>query len=218
MSASEIDDSDTFVNATSATWSTDMFHFTSNVSSKMGFGIRRFADDPYLTQNILGISPNSTLFSVLKEAGVIASRSWSMYWGYSGAPETQHDGTFVLGGYDSTKVIGKNYTFPLTYDTGCGDGLAVTITDVSITFPNGTDANLFTSASTSLKACIIPDYPVLMTLPYDPLFYNLQLAAGMPSFSQIPETHSFGPNFWGDLFSSEYESVVDVYNHYSNVS
>ncbi|KAG9757380.1 hypothetical protein KCU73_g4439, partial [Aureobasidium melanogenum] len=204
MSAAGVDASDTFVNATSDIWSTDMFHFTSNISSKVAFGIRRVntdIDKYYLDQHILGVGANSTLLSMLKEAGAIASRSWSMYWGNSGAPETQRDGVFVFGGYDSTKVTGKNYTFPLTYDSSCETGMVVSITDLELTFPNGTTADLFQAASTSLKACLVPDYPVLLTIPRDPYWENLQLAADV---LDVPEQHTTGLNFWGETFSSEY--------------
>ncbi|CAD0084697.1 unnamed protein product [Aureobasidium vineae] len=206
MSASEFDASDTFVNATSDAWSTDMFHFTTNISSKVAFGIRRASAGDYLTQHILGLGANSTLLSMLKEAGIIASRSWSMYWGNSGAPETQNDGVFVFGGYDNTKVTGKNYSFPLIYDSHCISGMVVSITDISLTFPNGTKADLFDSASSLLRACIMPDYPVLMTLPRDPYYQTLQFVAGI---SEVPEKHSFGLNFYGETYSSEYESVDD---------
>lgn len=206
MSASEFDVSDTFVNATSAIWSTDMFHFTSNISSKVAFGIRRAANiDFYHSQHILGLGASSTLLSTLKEAGIIASRSWSVYWGNSGAPDTQKNGTFVLGGYDSTKVTGQNYSFPLTYDSSCPSGLVVLIAGLSLTFPNGTTANLFQSAASSLRACIEPDYPVLITLPRDPYYDNLQLAAGIPDYSDY---RSPGINYEGVTYPSDYQSVI----------
>lgn len=204
MSASGADSSDTFVNATSDLWSTDMFQFASNMSCKVSFGIRRVSGGDYLTQHMLGLGANSTLLSTLKKAEIIASRSWSMYWGNSGAPETQNDGIFVFGGYDKTKTTGKNYTFPLTYDSNCPSRMMVSINDISLTLPNGTNAGLFNSAASSLRACIMPDYPVLMTLPQDPYYENLQLAAGI---SEAPEQHSFGLNFFGETYSSEYESV-----------
>lgn len=212
MSASGVDASDTFVNATSDAWSTDTFHFTSNTSSEVAFGIRRVnTAGQYLTQHILGLGANSTLLSALKEAGIIASRSWSMYWGNSGAPATQSDGVFVFGGCDSTKAQGENYTFSLTHDAHCNSGMVVSISDISLTFPNGTSTSLFTAASDSLRACILPDYPVLMTLPYNPdpeapkqYYQGLLSVTNLPEF---PETHSVGLNFWGETYSSDYESV-----------
>jgi hypothetical protein len=207
MSASGVDTSDTYVNATSDAWSTDTFHFTSNISSKAAFGIRRVnTGGDYLTQHIMGLGANSTLLNTLKESGIIASRSWSIYWGNSGAPETQNDGVFVFGGYDKSKVQGMNYSFPLTYDSHCLSGMVVSISDISLTFPNGTKGDLLGSASNLLKACIMPDYPVLMTLPRDPYYQNLQFAVGI---SEAPEQHSFGLNFYGETYSSEYESVSD---------
>lgn len=209
MNASGVDVFDTFVKNTSAIEATDMFHFTSNISSMVAFGIRRDATvDDYLAQHILGLGPNSTILSTLKQAEIIASRSWSMYWGYSGAPETQSDGIFVFGGYDSTKVTGQNYSFPLIYDSNCPSGMVVLIADVSLTFPNGTTASLFQSAASSLRACIMPSYPDLMTLPRNPYYNNLQLAAGIPDVSEVPEQHSYGINFWGDTYPSTYSSVI----------
>ncbi|KAH0365833.1 hypothetical protein KCU65_g5806, partial [Aureobasidium melanogenum] len=203
MNASEFDVSDTFVNATSAIWPTDIFHFTSNISSKVAFGIRRVANlDYYHPQNTLGLGAGSTLLTSLKEAGIIASRSWSMYWGNSGAPNTQNNGTFVLGGYDSTKVTGQNYSFPFTYDSTCPSGMVVFIADLSLSFPNGTTANLFQSAASSLKACIEPDYPVLITLPRNPYYNDLQLAADIPD---LPQQHSGGINFYGLVYPSNYD-------------
>ena len=47
----------------------------------------------------------------------------------------------------------------------------------------------------------MPDYPVLMTLPRDPYYENLQIAVGV---SEVPEQHSFGINFYGEVYPSEY--------------
>ncbi|KAF1356139.1 hypothetical protein BDV97DRAFT_341126 [Delphinella strobiligena] len=44
--------------------------------------------------------------------------------------------------------------------------MQVTIDDLELTYPNGTTASLFKgSISAALLACIVPDFPVMMTLP-----------------------------------------------------
>lgn len=51
--------------------------------------------------------------------------------------------------------------------------MVVTITDMALNFPNGTNVSIFPkSLSTALTACIVPDYPVLLTLPSDPFVDN----------------------------------------------
>ena len=66
----------------------------------------------FSAQNFLGLSKNSTLLNRLSAAGLIASRAWGYYQGWTGA-ETQHqlDGSLVLGGYDEAKTIGQNTSF-----------------------------------------------------------------------------------------------------------
>jgi hypothetical protein len=162
----------------------------------------------------MGLGANSTLLTALKETGSIASRSWSVYWGNSGAPATQTAGVFIFGGYDKTKIQGTGFTFPLSnYTTHCNSGMLLSITDISLTYPNGTNASLFAAASESLQACILPDYPVLMTLPGDATlgnnkdyYQNLLNLMGVPNDLNL---HSVGLNFWGEIFSSSY-NLVDV--------
>lgn len=150
--------------------------------------------------NALGLGTNSTILNVLKSTGRIASRTWSMFWGRDGAARTsQLDGIMVLGGYDKAKVAGKKVVQPLTTtNPACPSQLVVTITDIVLNFSNGTDASIFpASASAALQACIVPDYPVLMTLPLDPFFGNFQLLTG----TNITD-RSFGINFFGMRYSA----------------
>ena len=59
----------------------------------------------------LGSGSNSTILNALKASGQIASRSWSLFWGRTGATtNTQLKGSFVFVGYDRAKVSGANYT------------------------------------------------------------------------------------------------------------
>lgn len=143
----------------------------------------------------LGLGLKSSVLNTLYTTGKIASRSWSMFWGRTGGTEdTQLDGNFLLGGYDRAKTTGQNYTRALTpADSSCTTKMLVTITDIQINFPNGTDASLFgSSQSAAMTACIVPEYPVLMTLPSDPYFDNFEILTNASIIDR-----SFGLYYYG---------------------
>ncbi|KIH93206.1 aspartic-type endopeptidase [Sporothrix brasiliensis 5110] len=144
----------------------------------MGVPLNDLGQQGYHPMNAVGLGFNSTLLSALKASGRIASRTWSMFWGRDGADQTgQMDGVFVLGGYDSAKVVAaQKYTLPLAGAASvCPSRMVLSITDLVLNFANGTNASLFPrAASTALQTCITPDYPVLMTLPADPYFQALE--------------------------------------------
>ncbi|KAI1265538.1 aspartic peptidase domain-containing protein [Xylariaceae sp. FL1019] len=106
----------------------------------------------------------------------IGSRVWSMFYGWTGgSPDTQLDGTFMFGGYDRAKVAGEGFTQKLRWDPSCPTSMFVTIEDIVLNFPNGTDSSIVAKTSNgSFPACIVPDYPVLMTLPTNPYFDKFQ--------------------------------------------
>ena len=121
-----------------------------------------------LMMNAIGLGRNSTLLNYLVSAGAIASRTWSMWQGWTGA-DSQHqkDGTLVLGGYDAAKAFGANITQPLVPDPNCPSGLVVTVTNVVMNLLNGSNPSIVhPSAGYALRACITPDYPI-MTLSQD---------------------------------------------------
>lgn len=159
---------------------TDNLTLSSNVTLRsfpLGIALSDWGSQGYYPQMALGLGLNSSILNTLYTTGKIASRSWSMFWGRTGGTkDTQLDGNFLLGGYDRAKTTGQNYTRSLTHgNNSCTTKMLVTITDISINFPNGTDASLFgASQSAAMTACIVPDYPILMTLPADPYFYNFE--------------------------------------------
>jgi hypothetical protein len=121
----------------------------------------------YEDQAMIGLGRNSTFLNSLKNAGRIASRSWSFFWGLNGqTPATQSDGTFVIGGYDAAKVSGNNFTKAISNYKQCPSGLVVSLTDISVAFPNGTTYTLFEkSRSAALQACISPVFANAFTIP-----------------------------------------------------
>ena len=73
--------------------------------------------------------------------------SVGIFWCRTGATSrTQREGSMVFRGYDRAKVVGQPYTqFMIQGRSVCTTGMAVTITDLVLNFPNGIDASLFPS-------------------------------------------------------------------------
>ncbi|KAE8141234.1 aspartic peptidase domain-containing protein [Aspergillus pseudotamarii] len=183
------------------TWGKDDLIFNSNTTLlDFPIGIARsdWGAQGYHPQVAFGLGRNSTILNSLYTAGHIASRSWAMFWGRTGGTaDTQQDGNFVFGGFDKSKASGDNYTSDLNYSNkNCASGMLVTITDLELNFPNGTTASLFDGMqSSAILACIVPDYPVLMTLPRDPYFERFESLTN-ESFSY----RGFGVYYYGMLY------------------
>jgi hypothetical protein len=181
---------------------TDNITLNSNFTMSnfpVGIAQEDWGEQGYHPQMAVGLGSNSTILNTLKAAGKIASRSWSMFYGrIGGTSSTQLDGNFVFGGYDRAKVTGQNYTSYLTNSqtTTCTTRMIVSITDLVLNFPNGTDYSLMGGvAANAIQACLVPDYPVLMTLPLEPYFYDFQLAT-----SEDLSDRSFGLYYYGILY------------------
>ncbi|KAK3178707.1 hypothetical protein OEA41_000844 [Lepraria neglecta] len=108
----------------------------------------------------LGLGRNSTLLNVLSSVGVIASRTYGYFQGWTGAyAKYQTDGSLVLGGYDAAKVTGSNVTLPFAPSAACNNGYVITVTDIKMNLKNGSNPSIIgQSAGSSLKACIEPDF------------------------------------------------------------
>ncbi|GIJ82106.1 hypothetical protein Asppvi_000609 [Aspergillus pseudoviridinutans] len=161
-----------------------------------------WGEEGYHPQAAIGLGRNSTLLNALVSTGKIASRSWAMFWGRQGATaDAQMDGNFVFGGYDRAKASGTNFTQGLVYSNpACSTGMLVTITDISLNWKNGTTTSLYDgSQSAAMSACIVPDYPVLMTIPYEPYFKRF---TAITNDSIISFGRSFGINYYGMLYAS----------------
>ncbi|KAL4773751.1 acid protease [Aspergillus nidulans var. acristatus] len=189
-------------------WVTDDLILNDNTTlTEFPFGIARddWGAQGYHPQAAIGLGRNSTILNTLYSAGRIASRSWAMWWGRTGASmTTQQDGSFVFGGYDRAKTTGANYTDKLNYaNSKCPTGMLVTISDMVLNFANGTSASLFNDIqSSAMSACIVPDYPVLMTIPREPWFEVFETLTG-----QTISDRSFGIYYYGML----YENTSDAY-------
>ncbi|KAI0454096.1 aspartic peptidase domain-containing protein [Xylaria acuta] len=159
---------------------TDVFQLNENVTLDefaIGVALSDWLEQGYHPMMALGLGSNSTILSALKAGNQIASRVWSMFYGLTGGNENaQLDGVLVLGGYDQAKVSGRGYTLDLQPDPRCGTQMLVTIGDMILHFPNGTDHSIVAPGGGGFTACITPDFPGLMTLAYDPYFQEFQTA------------------------------------------
>ncbi|PSK59353.1 hypothetical protein B9Z65_3677 [Elsinoe australis] len=185
-----------------AQWSTDDFQLNQNTTmSRFPLGVLQVdsGEVQYAPQHILGLGRNSTILSALKSARRIASRSWGMYYGKIGVtPAGQLDGSFVIGGYDRAKTQGRGATSALGEVGRCPSEMIVTISGLLLNFPNGTDVDTFAGSSRAFQACIVPNFPLLMTMPSD-FFASLDRLWGSSTNGQ----RSTGVNFWGAAYDPE---------------
>lgn len=150
----------------------------------------------YHSQGAIGLGPNSTLLTALKEAGHISSRSYGYWWGQNGATaNAQMDGSLILGGYDAAKTQGENLTLPLKSPSlGCMSGMYMTVMDIAMSFPNGTRASLVAPGA-PLNFCLQVDFPAMMSIAIDPFYNKFEL------YSDTSHTESAtGIDWWNPLY------------------
>lgn len=175
-------------------------------SFPVGIALNDWGAQGYHPTVAFGLGANSTLLTTLKRTSKIMSRSWGLFWGRNGGTEnSQLDGSIVFGGYDRAKVSGPKYVQALSKSSGCATSLVVTISDMILNFPNGTNVSLFPqSRSTALAACIIPDYPTLLTLPFKPYVENFQALTRMNNDLE----RSFGLNYYSIRYTRGHVPLV----------
>lgn len=185
------------------TYASDDLHFLSNFTvnnHKIGLANANFKNTPKpYNQHAIGLGLNSTLLNVLKTAGTVYSKTWSMWYGITGAATNQMDGSLVLGGYDKAKVKGTNASENIVATSACSSGLQVTVSEIMLNFPNGTNAGLFARGNLGnrLAFCIYPDYPFLMSVPLTPYWTNFESLTNTQTTAR-----SFGLNFYTMLFTN----------------
>ncbi|KAJ3534674.1 hypothetical protein NM208_g7443 [Fusarium decemcellulare] len=158
----------------------------------------------YSPQHILGMGPDSTLLSSLRNAGRIASKSVGYYWGPDSA-DSKGDapGSFVLGGYDRAKTYGDGHQIEYTLGrVDCLSKMMVSISDLVLNFPNGTSRSIFPSDhdGSTLDACIYPHNPNFMKLGGDPWFDNLLAAIDNKDMGRSQRQ---GVDYWSVLLDPE---------------
>lgn len=119
-------------------------------------------------QNTLGLGRNSTLLNALSSAGVIFSRTFSIFQGWTGAQTPfQTDGSLILGGYDSAKIAGNNITLPLAVEDSCESGLVITVNNIHMNLMNGSNVSIIgESLGSAMRACIEPTFSPISLSEY----------------------------------------------------
>lgn len=130
--------------------------------------------DPSNTQANIGLGLNSTFFTALKDANRISSRSFSFWWGLNGATKNaQMDGSIVFGGYDRAKTTGSAFTKKLqTPSLTCDSGIIVSISDLSLRFPNATESTL--NGPNTVEACVQFGASSMLSLPWEPYWLRFE--------------------------------------------
>ncbi|KAK2858483.1 hypothetical protein FQN49_004682, partial [Arthroderma sp. PD_2] len=178
-----------------------------------------FPKPKVIPQNSIGLGPNSTFLNILFDQGKIASKTWSLFWGWQGLEqENQTNGSLVLGGYDKAKMVGANLTEGFSDRIGCPSSMLVYINNIAVNHADNKNTSLFTAAGSALHMCIKPDNPQV-TLPKD-VFDNLKKALpGKPiehSTGIYPTSLAYEPEkvFAGDItFTLSSGLQIRVPNH-----
>ncbi|KAF2158002.1 hypothetical protein K461DRAFT_28340 [Myriangium duriaei CBS 260.36] len=188
-------------NTSDVTWSQDIIQLGGNTTLNgypLGVLEEATGNDELAQQNILGLGANSTLLNTLKSAGRIASRSFGMFYGLTGAtPSAQMDGSLVLGGYDRAKVVGQGVATKFISNPICPTNMLVTLSGLVLNYPNGSDIDVLAEHTEPFQACILPSFPSLIAIP-DALFNALTSAWEITNTSVI----GFNDVNWATPFGS----------------
>lgn len=189
-----------------ADWTEDIVSVGSNTSmASFGFGVpQQDLNQAYTSQAQLGLGRDSSFLGALVSAGDIGTKAYSLFWGLVGGPaEKQTRGSLILGGLDRSLIADQNDNFTASLFQGnkCRSGMLVTIGDVLLNWPNGTDTSIFISSqSAAIQACIDFSFAGLISLPRNYYDSFLSLAGGSPP-DGANEAKSFGINFYTMLFN-----------------
>lgn len=166
--------SDDLKDSGNVSYGTDTFTLSSNISLEAyPFEIISGNSSKQATfLNLLGVGLNATILELLRSAGEIPSRVWSVYDGWLGTRDDQpSDGVVVLGGYDAAKVSGPNITIDFASNPTDTDAnkrncrLLVTIRNMELKFRNGTSSSMLPQDTSALSYCIFPDYQFISIIP-----------------------------------------------------
>ena len=176
----------------------------SFVVEQYPFGTPRTDKMQFLDYSVLGMGKDSSLMTMLWNQGSIASRSFSLYWGQTGTTsDHQLDGNLVIGGLDEAKTSGSNYTTKLDHSSPCPTGMLISVSDISLEFPNGTSASIMAAnIGQSINFCIAPEFP-MMTVPPD-MFDQWIEAHPQSATDGGPDARAGGfPNLWGLVYEPD---------------
>lgn len=168
----------------------------------------------YAVVHVLGLAQSSKVLDLLYTTGLIASRSWSMFWGQTGlTSDNQHDGAVVLGGIDESQITGANYTGRIQQSEYCLSGLVMDVTNLELTFPNGSSGSILDTQAQgqAVNYCILPEATTTTMLREH--FENwilLDPNAEWQYSGNSPDRVPNGPNGWGMMYPNERLPQADL--------
>lgn len=154
---------------------------------------------------MLGLGVSSRALEVAKNAGAIASNSWSLFWGQTGlTSNTAHDGAIVLGGLDETQTTGNNYTAPIRHSANCRSGMIVAVTDMTVSLPDGSSSSLLSGSvqGQSVNYCLETEFPMI-TMLSDHFAQWEDFDPSAETTGNAPDRAGGGPNVWGLIYPKE---------------
>lgn len=149
-----------------------------------------------------GLGSSSRILDAAKNAGAIASRSWSLFWGQTGLTSAHaHDGAVVLGGIDETQTTGRNYTSVVRQTSTCRSGMIVSVTDMTITLPDGTSGSLMNGgvAGQGVNYCLETEFPMI-TMLTDHFSEWITIDPSATTTGNAVDRAGGGPNIWGLVY------------------
>jgi hypothetical protein len=193
------------INVTADVFGTDTLQLNASTSSSK-FPIHVPRNRNNIDMNSLGLGRDSTILNALFNSGTIASRSWSVFGGLTGAEKAhQMDGNLVLGGYDAAKFTGDNYTEKIAANPACSTSLVATVVNMEIEAAGQSVSLLGEQLGNAVRFCIDPAYPII-TIPEEA--GNVFRTYG----SAVEELgRSFGLNLFGLVYDAN--SVYVLFYH-----
>lgn len=188
----------------SDTWVIGDDDSNSTTIDSFSFGVpwNDWGEQYYYPQNLLGLGPESTFLTDLKDAGIIASRTFSIFWGLDGTSSAGYtNGSIVFGGFDEKKVSGANYTAKLNY-TSCLWGTWLEISDLNMVNSAGALTSMMEDTSDPLYACIDFGRPGMFDMPYDH-FASFVKETNYTTYNENVGSNnmrSFGLNFYDLMY------------------
>ncbi|KAJ8111749.1 hypothetical protein OPT61_g5728 [Boeremia exigua] len=149
-----------------ANWTTDIVNLSDQSSlEEFEFGVRGGNGQDFIFQGELGLGVDSNLFTSLKEARKISSRSYSFFWG-STVPDRSRDGSLTVGGYDNSLLDNSSST-TTKFSRGerrCIEGMLVELTNLALLSSDGTRSDILAGGD-RLRACVTPFARHVLRLP-----------------------------------------------------
>ncbi|KAK8135471.1 acid protease [Apiospora sp. TS-2023a] len=151
----------------------------------------------------MGVGANSTLLHTLKDNGLIASRSWGLWWGRGLGMSPQIDGSLVLGGYDKARVVGDPLVADISPSPGCISGLSLPVADIVASYAGNTSSLLGSEANRPpSRFCLEPYRPTIIRLAVDANLLALGRLLDNAGFN-FTLTITFGPGLSVDFTADE---------------